>query len=283
MSLDSGWRWQWCGVQDGMTRRKGELVLLLEQLARAPWWVSVVLAVVVYIGLGNVLPSVVGGGPVVDPIVHAVSGLAWLFAGIFLLPAAVSAFRVVRGRRMLAANRTKESIRELGWEEFEELIEAHYRRFGFSVRREGGGGADGGVDLRITKPGNQTYLVQCKQWRTRRVGVKVVRELFGVVAKEHATGGIVVTAGSFTREAEEFANGVAVELVDGNRLQDMMRDLPGRQATAAEDGADSAAENISCPRCGSALVLRTARRGSKRGSRFYGCSSYPQCRFTRPC
>ena len=118
-----------------MARREGELDLLLDELARAPWWVSVVVAVVVYIGLAKVLPSLAGGA-----VVDAISGLAVWVAAIFLLPAAVSAFRVWRGRRMLAANRTKEAIRSLGWEEFEELIEAHYRRLGFRARREAGAG-----------------------------------------------------------------------------------------------------------------------------------------------
>ena len=261
-----------------MARRKGELELLLNELARAPWWVGVVVAVVVYVGLAMVLPSLAGG-----PVVDAVSGLAVWIAAIFLLPAVVSAFRVWRGKRMLAANRTKEAIRLLGWEEFEELIEVHYRRLGFRVRREAGAGPDGGVDVRITKSGGETYLVQCKQWRTRRVGVKVVRELFGVVAAEDATGGIVVTAGTFTREAVEFAERVAVELIDGDRLQDMMRDLPAQRADGADRGDDKALETTLCPRCGSDLVLRTARRGAKQGSKFYGCSSYPRCRFTRPC
>ena len=264
-----------------MARRDGDLFLLLMELARAPWWVSVVLAVLVYIGLGSLLPSAVGSGPPFGPVVDMVSGLAWLVAGMFLLPAAYSALRVRRDRRMLEANRTKEEIGALGWEEFEELIEAHYRRLGFGVRREGGAGPDGGVDVRITRSG-ETYLVQCKRWRERPVGVKVVRELLGVVAAEKATGGIVVTVGRFTREAQEFARDVAVELVDGDRLQGMMHDLVGR-VHASEGGEGAPVEDLLCPRCGSDLVLRTARRGSNAGSRFYGCSSFPQCRFTRPC
>lgn len=38
----------------------------------------------------------------------------------------------------------------------------------------------------------------------------------------------------------------------------------------------------SCPKCGSRMVRRTARRGSNAGSSFYGCSKYPNCRGTRP-
>jgi restriction system protein len=37
-----------------------------------------------------------------------------------------------------------------------------------------------------------------------------------------------------------------------------------------------------CPVCGGSMVLRTAQKGSKAGSRFWGCSSYPACKGTRP-
>ena len=36
-----------------------------------------------------------------------------------------------------------------------------------------------------------------------------------------------------------------------------------------------------CPRCGSDLVERTVKQGSRAGSHFLGCSSYPKCRFTK--
>ena len=35
-----------------------------------------------------------------------------------------------------------------------------------------------------------------------------------------------------------------------------------------------------CPRCGKALVLRTAKSGPHAGKRFYGCSGFPGCRYT---
>lgn len=33
-----------------------------------------------------------------------------------------------------------------------------------------------------------------------------------------------------------------------------------------------------CPRCGSIMVLRTAKRGASVGNEFWGCSAYPKCR-----
>src|SRR5215475_7908992 len=36
-----------------------------------------------------------------------------------------------------------------------------------------------------------------------------------------------------------------------------------------------------CARCGSPLVLRTARSGRFTGNQFFGCSRYPSCRYVR--
>jgi len=40
-------------------------------------------------------------------------------------------------------------------------------------------------------------------------------------------------------------------------------------------------QTIECPRCGSELVMRMAKRGANAGNRFVGCSSFPKCRFTQ--
>ncbi len=37
-----------------------------------------------------------------------------------------------------------------------------------------------------------------------------------------------------------------------------------------------------CPRCGKAMVLRTAKSGKNAGQRFWGCSGYPQCKGVAP-
>ena len=44
----------------------------------------------------------------------------------------------------------------------------------------------------------------------------------------------------------------------------------------------TAPESPRCPRCGKSLVVRTAKRGPNAGNRFWGCSGYPSCRYTRP-
>ncbi|GAH45310.1 unnamed protein product, partial [marine sediment metagenome] len=39
---------------------------------------------------------------------------------------------------------------------------------------------------------------------------------------------------------------------------------------------------VRCPRCGSPMILRRAKRGPRAGRKFYGCSRYPNCKATIP-
>ena len=36
-----------------------------------------------------------------------------------------------------------------------------------------------------------------------------------------------------------------------------------------------------CPMCGAKLVLRTAKKGNNSGSKFWGCSAFPKCKYTK--
>ena len=93
-----------------------------------------------------------------------------------------------------------------------------FRRQGFSATEHILGGADGGVDVMLTR-GSERFLVQCKHWSTRAVGPSVVRELNGVIAARGAAGGFVVTSGSFTAAARAFAAEAGIQLVDGIALR----------------------------------------------------------------
>jgi restriction system protein len=120
----------------------------------------------------------------------------------------------------------KVAIASMSWRDFERLVGETFRRQGFKVTGFGGNAPDGGADLGLSKNG-QRFLVQCKHWRKRQVGVTVVRELNGVIAAQRAHGGFVVTGGQFTREAREFADSCAITLIDGPALDRLMGN-PGR-------------------------------------------------------
>jgi len=259
-------------------RNRGSLEELLELLTEMPWWASVVVAALVYGVLRFVGPAIFPDAKTLPGMLVGVgSQLAWMSV-ILLAPAPISLFRAAGKSRMLDHQSSIESIRALSWKRFEELLGEAYRRQGFTVFENAGKGADGGIDLTIRR-GAETYLVQCKQWKTYKVGVTVVREMLGLVTAHGATGAIVVTSGVFTREAEAFAATQQVELVDGDALVRLIGEVQVRPAMAVPTPTSTPVARI-CPRCGQDLVLRQAKRGPNAGGQFWGCSGYPQCRHT---
>jgi restriction system protein len=61
-------------------------------------------------------------------------------------------------------------------------------------------------------------LVQCKHWKIRKVGVKIARELYDLVASEKADGGILITSGQYTQDAHAFAEKLPL-VNDGPKVQ----------------------------------------------------------------
>lgn len=257
-----------------MARKDDNILVLLSHL---PWWVSICVGIATYIGLKFVIPSITFENPFFKGLSQAAPKLA-LVSLIFLLPAAFSAFESIRKRRLLDQQSGIETIRSLPWKEFEELLAEAYRRQGYSVKENSSTGTDGGVDLIIRKNGN-FFLVQCKQWRTFKVGVKVVREMFGLLTDKGANGVIIVTSGMFTQEARNFATGKPIDLVEGNQLMDLVRNVQTNPAAAVAN-AERQPSLKRCSQCGGNLVIREARRSDQAGSKFWGCSGFPKCRYT---
>lgn len=270
---------------------------LVSLVAMLPWWAGVLLAVLSYFWLHAlavpdatiaVQPGQMGG-IAVRAMWKALAGAGqYVLPVICLVGAAVSAWKR-RQRKSLAATiadaRSADALDGMSWREFEMLVGEAFRMRGFSVLEAGGAGPDGGIDLALRK-GNEKFLVQCKQWKAYKVGVEVVRELYGVMAAKGAAGGFVVTSGSFTADAQDFAAGRNVKLVDGQQLLRMIKEA--RQSLAANGSPTQAATQVSvraeaaCPVCGAGMVKRAARKGANAGTMFWGCSSFPICRGTRP-
>lgn len=276
-----------------MSRRKTSSAFedLTELVAMLPWWLGVWIAISAYVVLGTFAePAQMHQG--IRPsqaVVRAFAAVGqYLVPFVCLLGAALSAWRRAQRQKLArdaTENRAANALHGMSWREFEMLVGEAFRIKGFRVVETGGGGPDGGVDL-VLRKGGETFLVQCKQWKAFKVGVDVVRQLYGVMAARGATGGFVVTSGRFTDEAKSFAGGRNVTLVDGARLAVMLesarsaREGSGGRAVQI-DPMTSATATPACPLCGSPMLRRTARRGLSAGSAFWGCSTYPACKGTR--
>lgn len=265
---------------------------LIDALAGLPWPVGLVVGALGYLTLAHGVPMGFAGqgGPLAQAFAGAsnpFSLLGWLFFGMCVIGALASFLNARRTRRLLDTRTGLESIAALGWRDFERLVGEAFRRRGYSVEETGLGGADGGVDLILRRDGRR-ILVQCKQWRRERVPVNVVREMYGLMAHHRADEVRIAALGGFTPDAERFAEGKRIELIDGSALLAMIEE--GR---AVNSGAIDARNRIepklvatteklidipSCPRCGNKMIHRVNRRN---GNGFWGCSTFPTCKEIR--
>lgn len=267
-----------------MARRRESV---FDTLLVLPWWVAILFGVIGYLAIAFGLP-LIWTDKMLAPAALAIRpvGLVWMF--LCFLAAAGSALRSFFISRKFDRQQGLEDIRSLSWRQFESIVGEAFRRRGYCVIENAGAGADGGIDLVLRKD-TQKFFVQCKQWKKRSVGVKAVRELFGVISAHEAAGGFFVTCGTYTSDARGFAATTGIELIDGQVLERMVEEVqnvePYPESSTTHSRATTTWSNgsnePSCPNCGSPMVGRTAKRGAKAGSSFWGCSQYPRCRGTR--
>lgn len=257
-----------------------------ELLASMSWPVPLGLGIVGYVGIRYGIGWLFGSsqniylaGLARQFSSDAFAPFAWLMLGACWL-AALASFIGAKGRRRLLETQTGlDSVRALSWRQFELLVGEAFRRQGYTVQETGQGGADGGIDLMLRKDGKLT-LVQCKRWKTQRVDVKVVREMYGLLAHHQASQVKIIAVGAYTADGQRFATGKPIELITGAALLDMVRSVqtapvnptPQERATALPETPPS------CPKCGNEMQLRANRRTDER---FWGCTSYPSCRGIR--
>jgi restriction system protein len=106
--------------------------------------------------------------------------------------------------------------------------------------------------------------VQAKHWRSDRVGVALVRELYGIQHAMNAQHAMFVVLGRYTADAQAFAAQTGVTLVDGEQLLSIIRAGLNDSPLVLPEPPPSQAP--SCPACTSAMVRRTAHRAA-RGAR----------------
>ncbi len=262
-----------------MPRHNESFVQLLLKL---PWWVSASLGALLFIALRWALPIWAGQDNTLQMFAKGVVPLAHLPLLIFGIVAVGSYFFGKKRRRLVDQLTNLENLRQTPWKDFEYLVAEAYRRQGYQVEYSLGRGADGGVDLTLRKDG-QMSLVQCKQWKALSVGAPVIREMFGMTTAEKADQAIIVTTGNFTRDAQAFAVGKPIRLIDGPQLFALVQSVQTKSASPEPQAPPLSAESAvpACPRCGKPMVQRIARRGSNAGNRFWGCSAYPACKGTK--
>ncbi len=117
------------------------------------------------------------------------------------------------------------TVYQLGSRKFEELVAKLLEDQGCEVTLTKQS-RDGGYDIfgRINSgPVPLVFLAECKRYAEKnRVGVEVIRGLYGVTEMQRANFGMVITTSSFTRDAreEKLRIGHRMDLKEFNDLKD---------------------------------------------------------------
>jgi HJR/Mrr/RecB family endonuclease len=170
-----------------------------------------------------------------------------------------------------------ENLRRIDWYQFEKLVGLIYQHRGFKVKRLGGANADGGVDLIVESP-TKSFVVQCKHWRSRSVGVRHIREFLGTLTDSKIQKGIFITLAGYSNEARQLAEKHGIQILNE---PDIIKMLENSGLIHSQEISRLFPDDRKiCPKCENELVLRTNRQT---GENFWGCSTFPRCRFKLNC
>jgi restriction system protein len=188
---------------------------------------------------------------------------------------------VHRGQRAPATRWSQQVFEDIEWRRFEDVCASLFAQAGFEARTQSHG-ADGGVDIWLYSQNAQgpAAVVQCKHWLGRQVGVKELREFYGVMASHKLLRGTFATSSTFSADARQFAKANGISALDRLGLLALIaRRTPPQQQALLALAYQGEYWRPTCASCGIKMVERSVRATRKA---FWGCADYPRCRFTLP-
>lgn len=184
--------------------------------------------------------------------------------------------RIVRSKSVAKAMIT-ENYDSMSGEDFEEFCSDILRGNGFTDVEVTKATGDHGIDVLAKKDGTK-YAIQCKRY-SKPVGNKAVQEAYSGKDIYKADVAVVMSNMDFTAQAKEDAKKLNVQLWDRDVIYRLQK--RGNVELKFENESKQECEDLICPKCGGTLILRIAKKGLNAGSQFYGCSNYPNCRYTK--
>jgi restriction system protein len=150
----------------------------------------------------------------------------WLLAFIVviapvLLDILIRKIQEAKLKRWLEKHKKLEDWKKLDGRKFEKIVALIYENLGYKTKIIGGAG-DRGIDIIIQKD-NKRQFIQCKQMKVVRPNY--VREFHGSIVNRLGEGekGLLVTTGDFTEEGREFVKDKPIELIDGLKLEELVK------------------------------------------------------------
>lgn len=148
-----------------------------------------------------------------------------LFGGLGLVTGSITIIWTIHRWRSSRINlkytRTLDGLMALSPREFEKLVATLFKANGHQAQVLGGS-SDHGIDILVLSDEKEKWIVQCKRYNGS-VGEPVVRDLYGAMGHEGAQRAYLVTTGSFTTQAQEWAVGKPIVLYDGLALVKLIK------------------------------------------------------------
>lgn len=240
-------------------------------------------------------PVFFGTSPVLKPLATGLRLPGWLTLGVGVVLLAVHFALKRKGEPKLVQNTSDSAatppppsntwspavFAAIEWRRFEAVCEALFAQAGFETRSQSHG-ADGGVDIWLHSANAQgpAAVVQCKHWQGKAVGVKEIREFFGVMASHQVKRGTYATTSSYTADAQQFAKANGINAMDGPALLDLIATrTPEQQQALLAIAFEGEYWRPTCASCGIKMVERQRADG---GAAFWGCSNFPRCKSRLP-
>jgi restriction system protein len=196
------------------------ILKLFKLFIRIPWWLSLSISAASFFYLENTKSSfnevyLINDLGYFNYNEH-LRNLSYILIGFICLFGLINLLTKKKEKNFLAKHGNHQAMQTMEWDVFELLVAAAYRKIGYKVKLSNSG-ADGGVDLYLTK-GGASHIVQCKHYKKQKVGVKVIREMFGVMVGLSAASVSIVCSGGFTKEAYNFSKNKPIKLITGKDL-----------------------------------------------------------------
>lgn len=173
---------------------------IFSALSRAPWWLSLVIAAALFMGLSTSLPVVIAAGSTLP------------FLGI----ACYAAWRQWRAAR--DGGEALESLRELSSEQFSARLAQGFRRDGYEVTAL----RDTPADWELRRDGRVT-LVASRRWKAAHSGIAPLKDLAAAREAREADECLFVVSGELSPQARSFAAQHRVKVVEGAALARLAR------------------------------------------------------------
>jgi len=200
---------------------------ILDFLAQLPWWIPVAFSASFYLLLKFAVPYFDTQSTLVNEANMSLGPLlAPMIALAILSPVSFSLFQSKRKKKLCCLKDDIQSIQEIPWQQFKEMVAEAYRRSGYIIMENSSFTADPRVDMVIRKSAN-LYVVQCRYWQNRKLGIREVKNLLALMHEKQACGAFLLTTGVFSSEARHYAVSRPINLLDGIELVELLGKVPG--------------------------------------------------------